>query len=73
VRLRICDTGPGIAPAHHQAAFERFQRLGSERPGSGLGLAIVRRIVEQHGGKISLATNKPHGLCVEIDLASCSI
>jgi two-component system sensor histidine kinase QseC len=68
-RLRICDTGGGIAPAHHQAAFDRFQRLGSERPGSGLGLAIVRRIVEQHDGSISLATNTPQGLCVEVDLS----
>lgn len=68
-RLRIRDTGPGIPIEHHEAAFDRFQRLGSEQPGSGLGLAIALRIVEQHGGSISLGANHPQGLCVEVTLA----
>lgn len=67
-RLRICDTGPGIAAEKHAAAFDRFQRLGSDKPGSGLGLAIVGRIVEQHGGSIALSANQPHGLCVTVSL-----
>jgi signal transduction histidine kinase len=33
-RLRICDTGPGIPIEHHEAVFDRFQRLGSDQPGS---------------------------------------
>ncbi len=69
-RLRICDTGSGIPAEKHAAAFDRFQRLGSDKPGSGLGLAIVGRIVEQHGGSIALSANQPHGLCVTVSLPS---
>ncbi len=67
-RLRICDTRPGIPAEKHEAAFDRFQRLGSDKSGSGLGLAILGRIVEQHGGSITLAANQPQGLCVTVSL-----
>jgi signal transduction histidine kinase len=68
VGLRVCDTGPGIPADRREAAFDRFQRLGSDKPGSGLGLAIVNRIIAQHDGSISLADNWPQGLCVGISL-----
>ncbi|HEX3091584.1 MAG TPA: HAMP domain-containing sensor histidine kinase [Candidatus Angelobacter sp.] len=53
VRIDVSDTGPGIAPEHHDEIFGDFIQLpsGSAR-GTGLGLAIARRLVEAHGGMI---------------------
>jgi signal transduction histidine kinase/ActR/RegA family two-component response regulator len=57
VRVRISDTGKGIAPAFLPHVFERFrQGDGSstrEHGGLGLGLSIVRHLVELHGGRLT--------------------
>ena len=55
--IEVVDTGIGIAPEHQEMIFDEFARVRSNssgRPGSGLGLAIVRRILEAHGGDISV-------------------
>lgn len=50
VELTVRDTGPGIAPEHHQLIFEDLVRLGADGPatvsGHGLGLGIVRRMAD---------------------------
>ena len=53
VRLEIIDRGPGIAPEHHKAVFERYFRVPGRAvaTGTGVGLAIVRQYVELHGGR----------------------
>lgn len=52
VTLDICDNGPGIAP---EIADSLFRPFVSRRPGgTGLGLAIARRIMEAHGGTLTL-------------------
>src|SRR5205823_9311891 len=43
-RVSVRDTGPGIAPAEHEAIFEEFRQAGGTSPGIGLGLAISRRL-----------------------------
>ena len=53
VRIDVSDTGPGIAPEHHDEIFGDFIQLpGGSARGTGLGLAIARRLVEAHGGVI---------------------
>ncbi|HET9837530.1 MAG TPA: HAMP domain-containing sensor histidine kinase [Candidatus Angelobacter sp.] len=53
VRIDVSDTGPGIAPEHHDEIFGDFVQLpGGSARGTGLGLAIARRLVEAHGGMI---------------------
>ncbi|WP_266156658.1 sensor histidine kinase [Dyella silvatica] len=65
VWLVIADDGPGIAEAHQQHVLKRFYRVpGNRESGSGLGLAIVQRIVELHGGSVSLRNGENRGLMV---------
>lgn len=67
VVLTVDDSGPGIDPANHDRAFERFNRLGKLRAtGVGLGLSIVLAAVEVHGGRIRLLTSPLGGLRVEV-------
>ncbi|MFZ5724609.1 MAG: ATP-binding protein [Pseudomonadota bacterium] len=55
LELRVLDEGPGVPPALGERVFERFFRGDSgDGDGAGLGLAIVRRIVQLHGGAVSV-------------------
>ncbi|GCE46544.1 signal transduction histidine kinase [Thermosporothrix hazakensis] len=57
--LRVSDTGPGIAAHDIPLLFERFYRTAearAHRDGSGLGLAIVQRIVQDHKGTVTVAS-----------------
>lgn len=56
LRLRVADTGTGVAAADRDRIFERFARGdGSRRSdGAGLGLAIATAIAAAHGGRVEL-------------------
>ncbi|TBW01851.1 two-component sensor histidine kinase [Azotobacter chroococcum] len=68
LRLRVQDSGPGIAPELREKVFERFFRAGAGQ-GAGLGLSIVRRAVELHGGEIVLDESPLGGLEVSVRLS----
>jgi two-component system OmpR family sensor kinase len=69
VRLRVTDSGPGIAPHERERVFDRFYRVpGTSAVGSGLGLAIVRTIATQHGAQVSLGSGPDgQGLLVTVE------
>ncbi len=50
----VRDNGIGIDPAYHQKIFGLFDQLNPNGDGTGLGLALVKRIIEFHGGRISV-------------------
>ncbi|HVP67216.1 MAG TPA: hybrid sensor histidine kinase/response regulator [Anaeromyxobacteraceae bacterium] len=59
LRFSVYDQGPGIAPQEQEHVFEPFFHAAgkdeaSKHPGSGLGLPVARRILEAHGGRISV-------------------
>jgi len=60
IALEVADNGPGIAPEHVAAVFDRFYKADSARSGdsgcSGLGLSIVRAIVERHRGYVTVSS-----------------
>jgi signal transduction histidine kinase len=62
-KFYVSDNGIGIDPKWHQKIFESFHRLKAiEDPeGTGLGLAIVDRIVNNHGGKVWVESEKGKG------------
>ncbi len=66
-QISVQDTGVGIAADHQDVVFDAFQQVGSTtkgvREGTGLGLAITRRLVEQHGGRLSLESKVGEGSC----------
>lgn len=54
-RIRVSDSGPGIAEEERERVFERFVRgRVATGDGSGLGLAIVRDIAALHGASVTL-------------------
>ena len=64
--LTIGDSGPGVPVANRETIFA--PNFSTKRKGSGLGLAIARRIVEDHGGEISVEDNTPFGARFVIEL-----
>jgi signal transduction histidine kinase len=68
--VEVVDQGVGIPAAALPHLFERFHRASNvgTTPGTGLGLVGVRRIVEEHGGSISIRSQEGEGTTVSIRL-----
>jgi len=68
--VSIGDHGEGLAVYEADIIFEKYRRGRSSQntSGTGLGLWLVRQIVEQPGGSVTLAPNKPKGTIATIRL-----
>ena len=68
LRIRVTDTGIGIAPDKQEWVFDRFTKVDSFKPGSGIGLYLCRLIVTRLGGAIRVCPDYRAGCCSEITL-----
>lgn len=65
-RIDFTDTGGGIPAREREKIFEPFYT--TKPTGSGLGLAVVRRIIEDHGGDVSVMSRTGAGTTVTVRL-----
>lgn len=68
--IRILDNGPGISEESRADVFEAFVvgEKSRNKQGSGLGLAVCKKIIEMHGGEISLAEKPLEGYNTQFDI-----
>ncbi|GAA4433204.1 two-component regulator propeller domain-containing protein [Ravibacter arvi] len=64
VKIQVTDTGKGIAPDNLGKLFVNFfqvNELGEKNTGTGLGLALSKKIVDQHGGTLTVKSRAAAG------------
>jgi len=61
ILFQVQDSGIGIPDRHIAFIFDAFYRVSKSQKGSGLGLSIARTIVEAHGGRIWVESEKGKG------------
>ncbi|MBD2429170.1 PAS domain-containing protein [Phormidium sp. FACHB-1136] len=70
--ISITDTGIGIRPEDAQRLFQPFVQvntaLNRQYEGTGLGLSLVKRLVEMHGGEVTLTSEVGSGSCFTVQL-----
>lgn len=67
LEIRIEDNGPGIAEAVRERLFDPFVSHGKEN-GTGMGLTVVQKIVQDHGGDVTVEQTSPAGTTFRINV-----
>lgn len=70
VRFIVSDNGTGFAEHLMKRAFEPY--VTTKPKGTGLGLVIVKKIVEEHGGEVTIANVAPRGARVSVTLPTAA-
>ncbi len=71
LRVQVVDRGKGMSPATLEKAFDLFFTARPE--GSGMGLALARRVVTQHRGELTLASQPGQGTTATFTLRSLGL
>lgn len=66
VMLEVSDTGVGIEPQDAERVFQAF--FTTKASGTGLGLSLCRTIVDEHGGRLWVASDKEQGATFHLEL-----
>lgn len=64
----VQDNGRGIDPDQHNKVFDLFYKIDNEGRGTGAGLAIVKRIIDVHGGRIWIESDRDKGCKINFTL-----
>jgi signal transduction histidine kinase len=76
IQIAVADRGIGIQPAEQTRIFEPFYRtpdvVAAQIQGAGLGLSLVKRIVEAHGGRITVTSTPGSGSEFTVALPAAS-
>ncbi|HTM24898.1 MAG TPA: HAMP domain-containing sensor histidine kinase [Vicinamibacterales bacterium] len=76
VEVTVADRGIGIAPADQSRVFDPFYRtadvVAAQIQGAGLGLSLVKRIVEAHGGRVTVKSAPGQGSAFTVMLPVAS-
>lgn len=68
VHFTVADDGPGIPPAYHDKIFEEFFQVPGSKKGTGIGLYSVRKVVENHGGSVTVGESDAGGARFSVTL-----
>lgn len=73
--FEVNDNGPGVAPEFFERIFDAFWTLRSrdEVDGAGLGLALVKKLVDEHGGQITVQSNVSQGTTFRVSWPKSSL
>lgn len=68
ITIKFIDTGIGIEKTEYENIFKPFVSYSKNAENKGLGLYIVKKIIEKHGGKISVESEPNIATCFKIEL-----
>ena len=71
ILVAVCDSGPGIDPAHFERVFDAFYT--TKPRGMGMGLSICRSIISAHGGRLWAEANEPRGAVFQFTLPAVQV
>lgn len=72
IEIRVADNGPGIPDSIRESLFQPFVSYGKEK-GIGLGLTAVHKIMQDHGGDVSLESTGEHGTVFKLFLPAAQV
>ena len=77
IRVEIEDNGRGISQKNLSSIFDRFYRTDASRNsssgGSGIGLSIVKKIIEDHSGKVWASSREGKGTTITFVLRKYTV